>query len=70
MDTSDLIAALTGGSTYRERSGLPEAKDFQTQISSSKSPSQYTLMSILLDPLKDELIAKAIADRALMSKQA
>jgi hypothetical protein len=70
MEPSDLITALTGGTTYRERSGLPEAKDFATRLSDSKSPDQYTLMKILLEPIKDELIAKAIADRALLSKQA
>jgi hypothetical protein len=44
--------------------------DTSDLITALTGGSQYTLMSILLDPLKDELIAKAIADRALMSKQA
>lgn len=63
---SDLITALSGGSTFRERS-LPEAKDFASWLSSSSTPSQTSVMSGLIDYTKDALLAKALADRAVMA---
>lgn len=63
---ADLIAALSGGATFREKA-LPEAKDFATWISSAYTPSQTSIMSGLLDYTKDQLLAKALTDRAIMS---
>jgi hypothetical protein len=63
---SDLISALSGGVTFREKA-LPEAKDFATWLSSAYTPSQTSIMSGLLDFTKDQLLAKALTDRAIMS---
>ena len=63
---ADLITALSGGATFREKA-LPEAKDFATWISSAYTPSQTSIMSGLLDYTKDQLLAKALTDRAIMS---
>jgi hypothetical protein len=63
---SDLISALSGGVTFREKA-LPEAKDFTTWLSSAYTPTQASIMSGLLDFTKDQLLAKALTDRAIMS---
>ena len=44
MDLSTLITALSGGESYREKSGLPEFKDIYVTLVSS---------------LKDDLLKKA-----------
>lgn len=62
---SDLITALSGGSSFREKA-LPEAKDFASWLSSSYTPTQTSIMSRLIDSTKDALIAKALQDRAVM----
>lgn len=63
---SDLITALSGGSTFRERV-LPEAKDFASWLSSAATPSQTSVMSGLVDYTEDALLAKALTDRALLA---
>lgn len=65
---SDLIAALSGGATFREKA-LPESKDFTTWLSSAYTPTQTSIMSGLLDYTKDQLLAKALTDRALMTSR-
>jgi len=65
---SDLISALSGGATFREKV-LPEAKDFATWLSSAYTPTQTSIMSGLLDYTKDQLLAKALTDRALMTSK-
>ena len=66
FSSSDLINYLSGGATFREKA-LPEAKDFATWLSSAYAPSQTSIMSGLLDYTKDQLLAKALTDRALLS---
>ena len=63
---SDLITALSGGSTFRERV-LPEAKDFASWLSSAATPNQTSIMSSLVDYTKDALLAKALTDKALLA---
>lgn len=63
---SDLVTALSGGSSFREKA-LPEARDFASWLSSAYTPTQTSIMSRLIDSTKDTLIAKALQDRALMS---
>jgi hypothetical protein len=62
FSTSDLITALSGGSSFREKL-LPESRDFASWLS---SPTQQTIMAGLIDITKDELIKKALTDQALM----
>jgi hypothetical protein len=62
FSTADLVAALSGGRSFREKS-LPESSDFATWLS---SPTQQSLMAGLIDITKDELIKKALTDQALM----
>ena len=62
FSTSDLITALSGGSSFREKL-LPESKDFTSWLT---APTQQTLMASLIDITKDELIKKALTDQALM----
>lgn len=46
MDLSTLITALSGGATYREKSGLPEAED---------------IAKILVEDAKNTLLGRAAA---------
>jgi hypothetical protein len=62
FSTSDLITALSGGSSFREKL-LPESRDFASWLA---APTQQTLMAGLIDITKDELIKKALTDQALM----
>lgn len=63
--SEDLIAALSGGRTFREKA-LPEASDFNSWLISAYTPSQTSILASLLDPTKDALLSKALTDRALM----
>ena len=63
---SDLISALSGGSSFREKA-LPESKDFASWLSSAYTPKQTSIMESLLDYTKDALINKALVDKALMA---
>lgn len=63
---SDLVTALTGGASFREKV-LPEAKDFTSWLSSAAAPSQTSIMGSLIDYTKDALLTKALTDRALMA---
>ena len=62
---SDLIAALSGGRTFREKA-LPEASDFASWMTSAYTPTQTSIMASLIDYTKDALINKSLTDRALM----
>lgn len=62
---SDLVAALSGGSTFREKA-LPESKDFASWLSSSYTPTQTSIMASIIDSTKDALLVKALADKAVM----
>lgn len=57
MDLTTLISTLTGGDTYREKSGLPEWEDISTYMSAKVSPDVLQM--------KDLLIAKALSDKHL-----
>jgi hypothetical protein len=62
--SSDLLTALTGGSTWRERESLlPESKDSASWLASS---NQQNIMASLIDVTKDALLKKALTDQALM----
>lgn len=65
---TDLVTALSGGSSFRTKA-LPEAKDFDTWLASAYTPSQTSIMSSLIDPVKDALIAKSLTDRALLKSK-
>lgn len=56
MDLSALITALSGGDTYREKSGLPEFSDFSTY---SKAANPNVMQ------MQDLLIQKALSDKYL-----
>lgn len=56
MDLSTLITALSGGETYREKSGLPEFSDFSTY---SKAANPNVMQ------MQDLLIQKALSDKYL-----
>lgn len=59
--TKDLITALTGETpSYREE--LVTAKDLLADIYKPKDTE--TLLARIIDPLKDELLAQAYANRA------
>lgn len=61
---SDLVSALSGGSTWREKESLlPESKDFASWLASS---NQQNIMASLIDITKDALLKKALTDQALM----
>ena len=62
---SDLISALSGGSSFREKV-LPESKDFATWLSGAAYPAQTSIMGALIDKTKDALLAKALVDRSLL----
>lgn len=57
MDLSSLISALSGGDTYRERSGLPEFEDIASYMAVKVKPDVLGM--------KDLLIAKALSDKYL-----
>ena len=63
METQDLINYLAGGSTFRERV-LGDAEDLIKAVkSSSKSDA---ISQGLINPLKNEMLARAIAAKAMM----
>jgi hypothetical protein len=63
METKDLINYLAGGSTFRERV-LGDAEDLIKAIkSSSKSDA---IAQGLVNPLKNEMLARAAAAKAMM----
>jgi hypothetical protein len=63
METQDLINYLAGGSTFRERV-LGDAEDLIKAIkSSSKSDA---IAQGLVNPLKNEMLARAAAAKAVM----
>lgn len=70
MDLETLLSSLRSGgdsqSSWR-RSVLPEASDFASWLAKDASPSQYSIMASLIDQTKDELLAKALQDRAIMA---
>lgn len=57
MDLATLVSALSGGDTYRERSGLPEFEDISSYMSAKVDPDVLQM--------KDLLIAKALSDKHL-----
>lgn len=57
MDLSTLISALSGGDTYREKSGLPESEDISSYLTAKVKPDVLNM--------KDLLIAKALSDKYL-----
>lgn len=57
MDLSALVSALSGGDTYRERSGLPEFEDIASYMAVKVNPDVLGM--------KDLLIAKALSDKHL-----
>lgn len=63
MDTGDLISYLSGGSTFRERS-LLEAADLIKEI--QKSGKTDTISQGLVNPLKNEMLARAALARGMM----
>jgi hypothetical protein len=56
MDLSDLVTALSGGATYREKSGLPEFEDFPTYAKAA-NPDVLQMQNLL--------IQKALSDKYL-----
>lgn len=70
MDLETLLSSLGASDSSRSswrRSVLPEASDFQSWLAKDSSPSQYSIMAALVDQTKDELLAKAMQDRAIMA---
>lgn len=63
MDTEDLISYLSGGSNFRERS-LLEAADLIKEI--QKSGKTDTISQGLVNPLKNEMLARAALARGMM----
>lgn len=63
MDTTDLVNYLSGGSTFRERV-LGDAEDLIRAVK-SKAASDVISQS-LVNPLKNEMLARAAAAKAMM----
>ena len=63
MDTADLVNYLSGGATFRERV-LGDAEDLMRAIR-SKSTSD-AISQGLVNPLKNEMLARAAAAKAMM----
>lgn len=63
MDTDDLISYLSGGSTFRERS-LLEASDLIKAIQGSSKGD--AISQGLINPLKNEMLARAALAKGMM----
>lgn len=63
MDTTDLVNYLSGGSTFRERV-LGDAEDLIRAVK-SKTASDAIAQG-LVNPLKNEMLARAAAAKAMM----
>jgi hypothetical protein len=63
MDASDLVNYLSGGTTFRERV-LGDAKDLIKAIKSKSSTD--AIAQGLVNPLKNEMLARAAAAKAMM----
>jgi hypothetical protein len=61
--TAGLLGYLSGGTSFREKY-LPEASDIRSYL--KPSVSSNALGNILINPLKDELLAKALVARNMM----
>lgn len=59
--TSGLIGYLSGGTSFREKY-LPEASDIRSYLKPSSSLDPLNL----INPLKDALIARALAAKSMM----
>lgn len=63
MDTTDLVNYLSGGSSFRERV-LGDAEDLIRAVK-SKAASDVIAQG-LVNPLKNEMLARAAAAKAMM----
>ncbi len=63
MDADDLVSYLSGGSTFRERA-FNDAADLIKAIHSS--PKSDSITQGLINPLKNEMLARALATKAMM----
>ena len=63
MDTADLINYLSGGSTFRERV-LGDAEDLVRAVKSKAAAD--VIAQGLVNPLKNEMLARAAAAKAMM----
>ncbi len=63
MDSEDFLSYFSGGSTFRERA-LNDAADLIKAIHSS--PKSDAITQGLINPLKNEMLARALAAKAMM----